>query len=157
MAESALTTAVANALSGTTDSDTDGVYPTTGESTYYTTVYRLLNRILKAVELSNELRVYKDGDLTYGVRAGKASHGTNVYSYAGCSSQSVEANDTEYVWLEVQSEALVLNTSIGASAAFPDPSETAHIPLATIEAGASSFDHEDITDYRGRAIFELIG
>jgi len=161
MAETALSNAAANALSGTTDSDTDAVYPTIGESTYYTTMYRMLQRMLEVEKLVNELRVYQDGALTFGVRAGRASHGTNVYSYAGATEQSLTDDTTNYIWLQVDSGALTLyvNTS-----AFPDPSATPHIPLATIATGTASalgsgdtYTHEDITDYRGRAIYELIG
>ena len=71
MAETDLTTAQADALSGTTDGDTDAKYPTIGESTYYTTMYRLIHRLLTIEKIVNEFRVCKDGDLTFAVRAGK--------------------------------------------------------------------------------------
>ena len=161
MAETALTTTVADALSGTTDTDTDGVYPTIGESTYYTTMYRLLHRMLTIEKVMNEFRVFKDSDLTFGVRAGKASHGTTTYTHAGASSQALTDDTTNYIWIQVDSGALVLHVN---TSAFPDPSVTAHLPLATIATGSASAAAEsgkyavgDITDYRGRILYELIG
>jgi len=38
---------------------------------------------------------------------------------------------------------------------FPTPSATPHIPLATIVTAAGAYDHSDITDYRGRALFTV--
>ena len=74
MSETDLTPAAADALSGTTDPGTDLVYPAIGESTYYTTMYRLVHRLLAVAGTpGNELRAYKDGDLTFGVRAGPAT------------------------------------------------------------------------------------
>ena len=86
MAESALSAATADALSGTTDSDSDLVYPTIGDSTYYTEFYRLVQRLLQITRGMNDLRVYKDGALTYGVRSGDfmdAPTGASTATYAG--------------------------------------------------------------------------
>jgi len=164
MAESTLSTSVADALSGTTDSDTGAAYPTIGESTYYTTMYRLFHRMLTIEKIINEFRIYKDGDLTFGVRSGKASHGTNEYSYAGTTGQALVDDTTNYIWLEVLSGALVLDTDSGSSGHFPDPAAQAYLPLATIATGTASiagvsgqYSVDDITDYRGRVLFELIG
>lgn len=161
MAETALSTAVADALSGTTDSDTDAVYPTIGESSYYTTVYRMLNRILLIEKVINELRVFKDGDLTYGIRAGRGSHGTNEYTVSAVAAQALTNDTTNYIWLYVLSGNLISNIN---TSAFPDPAVTPYIPLATIATGSASiasvsgkYDQVDIVDYRGRAIYELIG
>lgn len=46
MSETPLTADQANALSGTTDSGSDFVFPTIGESPYYTTLFRCLDRLL---------------------------------------------------------------------------------------------------------------
>ena len=164
MAETALTAAVANALASTTDSDTGAIYPAIAESTYYTTMYRMLHKLQLIEKLVNEFRVFKDGDLTYGIKAGKASYGTNVYSYAGASAQALADDTTNYIWLVVTSGALVIDTDSGSSAAFPDPAITPHLPLVTIATGSASiaavsgeYSIDDITDYRGRILFELIG
>ncbi len=160
MAETPLSEAAANALAGTTDSDTDVDYPSIGE-TYYTKMYRTLNRILTIIAPVNELRVYKDGDLTYGVRGGFTSHGTNLYTYTASTANALTDDDDNFIYLVVTSGALVLTVS---TTAFPDPGVTAHLPLATIAVGSESaaavsskYDPVDIVDYRGRAIYELIG
>ncbi len=161
MSETALTTTTADALGGTTDADTDATFPAIGESAYYTTMYRMLQRMLTIEKVINELRVYKDGDLTFGARAGKASHGTNVYDYAGDAAEALTDDATNYAWLQVDTDVLTLHVN---TTAFPDPAVTAHVPLATIATGTASaggvsgqYDYADIVDYRGRALFELIG
>ena len=161
MAETELTTAQADALSGTTEPDTDAKYPAIGESTYYTTMYRLIDRLLTVAKAVNALRVYKDGDLTCGARAGKCRHGNNLYAYAGAAAQALTDDTTNYLYLVVSSGALVLTVN---TTGFPDPASTAHLPLATIATGTASaggesgtYGAEDITDYRGRALFSLIG
>ena len=161
MAETELTAAQADAFSGTTDSDTDLVYPTIGESTYYTTMYRFLQRILTIMDPLNELRTFQDGTLTFGVRAGRASHGDNIYTFGEATGQSLTDDVANYIWLQVDSGVLTLTKN---TSAFPDPSATPHIPLSIIVTGIASaggvsgtFDYRDIVDYRARAIYELIG
>jgi len=161
MAETALTDAAANALSGATDNDTDITYPTIGESPYHTTLYRLLHRVLTIAKSVNALRVYKDGDLTFGVRAGDASGGSVAYAYAGATGQSLTDDTTNYIYLVINGANLQLTVN---TTGLPDPATTAHLPLATIDTGAASaggvsgtYDAVDITDFRGQAIFRVVG
>ena len=139
MAESPLSTADADALSGATDSDTDAVYPTIGESTYYTTMYRMLQRIITVALCGNHFRVCKDGDLTFEVRAGYCveEDGTTLHTYAGATGQALTDDATNYIWLQVDSGVLTLTKN---TSAFPDPSSTPHLPLATIATGTASAD-----------------
>ena len=67
-----------NALSGTDDSGQEVTYPTIYESPYYTTFYKMLYRLLDVARRAGDLRVYKDGDLTFGVRAGKYFDGDTL-------------------------------------------------------------------------------
>jgi len=151
MAETPLSTAAADALSGTTDADTDLVYPSIGESTYYTTMYRLLHRLGRLGKTpGNELRAYKDGELTFGVRAGRYMDGDTARNYAGAAAEALTNNQTNYVYLTAAG-VLTVNTT-----GFPDPSATPHLPLATIVTAAGTYDHADITDYRGRALFGVL-
>ena len=127
MAETDLTTEQADALSGTTDSETDLKYPTIGESTYYTTMYRLLHRLLTlAKPAGNSLRVYKDGALTFGVRPGRYMDGNTARDYTGATAQALTNDQTNYIYLTADG-TLTVNTT-----GFPNPSTTPHIPLATI-------------------------
>ncbi len=148
MAETPLTTSQADALSGTSDSDLDFTYLTIGQSPYYTTAFRCWEKIVRIVKAANALRVYKDGDLTFGVRAGRYMDGGTVREYSGATGQSLTNNDTNYVYLTVGG-TLTVNTT-----GFPDAGTTPHIPLATIETSGGEYDHGDITDYRGPAIFQ---
>ena len=161
MAETPLTDAQANALSGATDGDTDIAFPTIGESPYHTTLYRLLHRVLTLAKSVNALRVYKDGDLTFAVRPGNASGGSVIYACAGAAAQALTDDATNYVYLVINGANLDLTVN---TTGLPDPATTPHLPLATIDTGTASiggvsgtYDGADITDLRGRAIFRVVG
>ena len=147
MTESALTTAVANALSGTTDSDLDVTFCEIGEATYHATDYKkeaIILRLLK--DIPSTCRVFKDGDLTFGVRAGYFLDGDTVRTYSGASAQALTDDDTNYIYLTT---AGVLTVNITG---FPTPSETPHIRLATILTASSEYAHTDIVQYRSTAM-----
>lgn len=148
--ESALGATAADALSGTTDTNTGRIYNTIGDSTYYTEHYEhevIANRILA---LANELRVVKDGTLTYGVFAGRYMHGTTEVNYAGSTGNALTDDDTNYIYLTAAG-TLTKNTT-----GFPDEGTTPHIPLATILTASGTYAATDITDMRGRAIFSVL-
>jgi len=155
--ELALTSAQAAALSGTTETNTGTIFCTIGDAEYYTEDYSkeaINNRILQTV---NELRVVKDGDLTYGVWSGLFRNGLNVVSYAGAATQALTDDATNYIYLTATG-TLTKNTT-----GFPTDG-TRHVPLATIATGSASaaavsgeYNFVDITDYRGRAIFSVMG
>ena len=155
MSELDLTPAAADALSGTTDAGTDLTFPAIGESTYYTTMYRLIRRLLTlAVTPGNQLRVYPDGEMTFGVRGGEIPVGTTMVSYAGCTGQALTNNQTNYVYLTVADllagDSVTVNTT-----GFPTDGSF-HVPLATIVTAAGAYSHSDLTDYRGRSILRPI-
>jgi hypothetical protein len=153
MAETDLAAAEANALHGTTDTDTDFTYHSPGDAEYFTEGQRQRHRMLTLLKaLGNRFRVYQDGTNTYGVRAGKVENGDSTLSYAGSTGNALTDNQTNYIWLYIQSGALTLNTS---TSDFPDPSTTPHIPLATIAIASGAYDYSDITDYRQLACFSL--
>lgn len=150
MAETRLSDSNANALSGTTDSQSGFVFPTQGTWDYYTAFYKLYYQLLDIVRRAGDLRVYKDGDATFGVRAGEYMDGDTVRTYAGATGQSLTASNTNYIYLD-SSGTLQTNTT-----GFPDPSTTPHLPLAEIVMGASDYDFDDLTDRRGRAFLGLL-
>ena len=148
--ETPLTTSAAAALSGTTDSGTGAAYCTIGQAEYYTSDFRkeaINNRILAII---SKLRVVKDGDGTFGVWSGEFTDGSTAQTYAGSSGNSLTASSTNYIYLTA-SGALTVNTT-------GFPTDAAHVPLAAIVADASGeFNFSDITDYRGRAVFSVVG
>jgi hypothetical protein len=161
MPESALTSTAADALSGTTDNQTDLVYPAIGESTYYTTIYRLVHRLLTVAKAANAFRLYKDGTLTCGVRPGRCTRGTTVYNYAGTGAQALTNDAVNYLWLQVDAGVLALHVN---TTGMPNPATTPNLPLGTIATGTQScgavtgqYSVDDISDYRGQAIFNLVG
>ena len=149
MSETALTDSQANDLAGTTDPDLDVTYCDIGEAQYYTTDLKkeaIVLRVLKS--LPQALRVFKDGDLTFGVRAGEFLDGATLREYAGADAQSLTDDATNYVYLTAAG-ALTKNTT-----GFPT---TPHVPLATIVTASGGYAHDDITDCRSRSAFQVVG
>ncbi len=157
MAEQYPTDVTLNALSGGSDGEQEVAYPTIAESPYYTSFYKMLYRLLDVARRAGDLRVFKDSANTFGVRAGLYLNGDTPVSFAEVSGQSLTNDATNYIYLTAAG-ALTVNTS-----AFPDPSTTPHLPLATIAVGSESqaqvddeYDFVDLVDYRGRAIFRVL-
>ncbi len=154
MSEIQLTDAEANALHGTTDSDTDFKYHSPGDAGYFTEGQRQRHRMLTiAKAISNALRVYRDGSLTFGVRPGTAGDGETAYSYAGSTANELTDDATNYIYLDIDSAELrlVCNTT-----GLPGASATPHIPLATIITADGGYGFDDITDLRASAVFALL-
>ena len=155
MSELHPTDAELNALSGSTDSEQEVLYIPMGQSPYYTSFYKMLHRLLNVARRSGDLRVYKDGAMTFGVRAGRFLNSDTPVNFTGATAQALANNAVNYIYLTAAG-VLTVNTS-----SFPTPSATPHLPLATIATGTASaggvsgtYAEVDITDYRGRAIFQ---
>ncbi len=157
MAEQYPSDTTLNTLSGSSDDEQEVLFLTIAESPYYTSFYKMLYRLLDVARRAGDLRVFKDGDLTFGVRAGLFMNGPAPVSFAETTGESLDDDDTTYIYLTAAG-TLTTNTT-----GFPDPSTTPHVPLATIATGTDSaagvsgeYNHEDITDYRGRAIMAAL-
>jgi hypothetical protein len=142
---------VLNALSGTADGEQEVPFPAIGESPYYTSFYKMLARLLDVARRGGDLRAYKDGDLTFGVRAGLFNDGDTVRSYAGAAGQVLTNDATNSIYL------LADGTLTVATDGFPVPSVTPHIPLAVITVADGTYDFADLVDHRGRALFSVLG
>jgi len=140
-----------NALSGTIDTEQEVLYLTTGESPYYTSFYKMLYRLLAVARRAGDLRVYKDGDMTFGVRAGRFMDGPVARDFAGAASQALTNNETNYIYLTTSGQLTV------STQGFSDPLTAPHLPLATITTSAGSFSHTDLVDYRGRILYAPVG
>ncbi|MFB3894137.1 MAG: hypothetical protein ACE15C_19205 [Phycisphaerae bacterium] len=145
-----------NALSGTSDAQQEVLFIAAGESPYYTSFYKMQQRLLEVARRAGDLRVFKDGELTFGVRAGRFMDGAIARAFAGAAAQALADNAVNYIYLTAAG-TLVVNSS-----AFPSPADTPHIPLATVATGTASaagvagkYDFADIVDYRGRAIYTV--
>jgi len=124
------------------DSETGVEYIATGQSPYYLQFRRLLYRLLLATKLANDLRVYDEGGLDIGVKAGKFWVGTELVSYAGSSGNTLMDDQANiYIYLD-SSGTLVTDEYSG----FPDMATTPHIRLAIVST--SGGEVSSITDAR---------
>lgn len=140
-----------NALSGASDPEQEVLYVRTGQSPYHTSFYRMLYRLLDVCRRAGDLRVYKDGELTFGIRAGRWVFGDQEVNYPGSEGHELANNQTSSISL------LADGTLAVSTDGFPDPSAQPHLPLATITTAAGSYQHADITDLRGRALWTVRG
>jgi len=114
------------------DSETGVEYIPTGQSPYYLQFRKLLYRLLLSTKPANELRVYDEGGLYFGVKSGKFWLGTALVSYSG-SSGNLLADDKANIYIYLDSAgSLVFNEYT----AFPDMVTVPHIRLATITTSA---------------------
>jgi hypothetical protein len=124
------------------DSETGVEYIPTGTAPYYLNFRKLLYRLLLAARRANDLRVYDEGGLDIGVRAGKFWLGAQLVSYAGSSGNTL-ADDKANIYVYLDSAAtLVVNEYTG----FPSMATTPHIRLAIVTT--SNGDIDSITDCR---------
>ena len=156
MAELGPSDATLNAMSGTSDAEQEAYFPDyAADEPFYTAFYAMLYRLLQVCRRAGDLRVYKDGDLTFGVRAGKYFNGDTLVTYAGAAAQALTNNQTNYIYLTAAG-ALTVNTT-----GFPTPSVTPHVRLATILTAAGAYngravsDGGDVTDHRGTAFIKV--
>ena len=151
MVEAFESDAVLTAKSGTTAAN--GLhFRTENEDPHFVSMMKAWTRIQDIAGLAGELRVFKDGDLTFGVTVGKFLNGDTPVAYAGAAAQALTDDDTNYIYLTAGGTLTVNLTG------FPTPSVTPHIPLATIAVGSESdaavsgeYNRIDIVDFRGHA------
>lgn len=124
------------------DSETGVEYIPTGTAPYYVHFRKMLYRFLLAVRRANDLRVYDEGGLDIGVKAGKFWLGTDLIEYAGSTGNTLADNKPGiYVYLDSQGN-LVTNEYTG----FPDMATSPHIRLAVVVT--SGGDILSVTDCR---------
>ena len=74
------------------DSETGVEYIATGTAPYYLHFRKLLYRLLLASRRANDLRVYDEGGLDIGVKAGAFWLGADAISYAGSAGNTLAAD-----------------------------------------------------------------
>ena len=124
------------------DNETGVEYIATGTSPYYIQFRKFLFRLLLSVKRANDLRVYDEGGLDVGVKAGKFWLGTDLVSYEGSSGNTL-ADDKASIYIYLDS---VGNLVTNEYSSFPDMATTPHIRLAVVTT--SSGDIVSITDSR---------
>jgi hypothetical protein len=124
------------------DSETGVEYIPTGTAPYYLHFRKLLYRLLLAARRANDLRVYDEGSLNIGVKAGKFWLGTTLISYAGSSGNALaDDKPSIYIYLNAQG-TLIMNEYT----AFPSMATTPHVRLAVVTTSLG--DITSITDCR---------
>ena len=122
------------------DGETGVEYIPTGKSPYFLEFRRLVQRLLLAGVRANDFRVYRDGDLSVGVRAGRCVIGGQTVVFGGETGLVVTNNATTSVWLD---SAGVIASGTGG---FP-ADRTGHLRLAEVTASAGLVT--SIVDVRG--------
>jgi hypothetical protein len=132
-----------NELLNIQSEDETGVeYIPTGIAPYYLEFRKLLYRLILAARRANDLRVYDEGGLDVGVKAGKFWLGTQLISYNGSSGNTL-ADDKQNIYIYLDSAGnLITNEYSG----FPNMATTPHIRLAQVSTSGGDID--SITDCR---------
>ena len=133
-------------LNLTSESETGAQYIETGKAPYYLEFRKLLYRLLLATRRANDLRVFDEGTLDIGVKAGKFFDGSTLRTYTGSTANTL-ADDKAKIYIYINAAGTLVITEYTA---FPAVS-TNHIRLA--EVTTSGGDITDITDVRGQHIF----
>jgi len=118
------------------DSETGVEYIATGTAPYYLEFRKLLYRLLLASRRANDLRVYDEGGLDIGVRAGKFWLGTELVSYGGSSANTL-ADDKSNIYIYLNSSGNLVTDEYGS---FPDMTATPHVRLATVTTSGGYID-----------------
>ena len=133
-------------LNLTIESDTGVEYIETGKAPYYLEFRKLLYRLLLATKRAGDLRVFDEGTLDIGIKAGKFWDGATLREYAGSTGNTL-VDDKAKIYIYINSSGTLM---INEYSSFPAVT-TNHIRLA--EVTTSGGDITDITDCRGQHIF----
>ncbi len=110
------------------DAETGVEYIATGTAPYYLHFRKLLHRLLLATRRANDLRVFDEGGLEVGVKAGKYWNGTSLVNFAGSSGNTL-ADDRAAIYIYVD---LAGNLVADEYSGWPDMETTRHVRLAVV-------------------------
>ncbi len=136
----------ANLLAMAMDQATGVEYIPTGQSPYFLSFRKLVQRTLLAAQRANDLRVYQVGDLSVGVRPGRCRIGVNTIDFAGQSGLTVAPSATTHFWMNDQG---VVAQSVDG---LPTDRRSV-IPLAKVISGATTIT--EMVDLRGETMLGL--
>jgi len=128
-------------LNLTSESETGVEYIETGKAPYYLEFRKLLYRLLLATKRSNDFRVFAEGSLDIGVKAGKFWDGVPLRIYSGSSGNTL-ADDKAKIYVYINASGTLV---IDEYTAFPAATVN-HIRLA--ELTTSNGDITAIEDCR---------
>lgn len=125
------------------DAETGVEYIPTGTAPYYLHFRKLLYRLLLGMRRANDLRVYDEGSLDVGVKAGKFWLGTGLVEYAGSSGNTL-ADDRANIYIYLDAQGALITDEYGG---FPNMAIAPHVRLAVV--ATSGGDICSISDCRG--------
>lgn len=131
------------------ESETGVEYIPTGTAPYYLHFRKLLYRLLLATKRANDLRLYDEGGLSFGVKAGKFYNGNTLVEYGG-SSANVLADDKANIFVYIDGSGVLQFTEYTA---WPDMSSEPHVRLGVITT--SGGDITSIVDCRDHHNFAI--
>jgi hypothetical protein len=121
-------------------------YIPTGKSPYYLDFRKLQYHLLRAAERANDLRVFQDGELSIGVRAGRAHLNNTLHAVHEQTGIAVSPNATTVVYLDSSG-------NIQTSTAGLPSDHTSFIPLAELTTDSNTI--QTLTDRRGEAYLQI--
>ena len=131
------------------DGETGVEFIPTGTAPYYLNFRKLLYRLLLATCRANDLRIYDEGSLDIGVKAGKFWFGTQLVEYEGSSGNTL-ADDKENIYIYLDSTGGLVTNEYSN---FPEMATVPHIRLAIVSTSGGDID--SITDCRAGHNFFL--
>jgi len=135
----------ATLLALTEDPATGVEYIPTGRSPYYLEFRKLVQRTLLASGRANDFRVYADGELSVGVRAGRGVIHNAAIDFAGVEGLALPNNAVTELWLD-SAGAVQTGANLPAD-------RTSYIPLARVTTATGQIN--EILDRRGEALFAV--
>ncbi|QDU72809.1 hypothetical protein [Mucisphaera calidilacus] len=129
------------------DAATGVPYIETGRSPYYAEFRRMVERLARVAERGNDLRVYRDGLLSVGVRGGRCRVAGACHEVASVAGMAVVGHGLTRVWVDASGEVRV---SVDA---FPED-RSAHLRLAEVFAEEGAV--VSITDLRGETQLQSV-
>jgi hypothetical protein len=116
-------------------------YIPTGTAPYYLHFRKLLYRLLLSTKRANDLRLYDEGGLTFGIKPGKFWHGNTLVEYAG-SSGNVFTDDRSNIFVYIDHLG-VLHTDY---VMWPEMGSINHVRIALVTTSVG--DITSLVDYR---------
>ena len=136
------------------EAETGVEYIPTGTAPYYLHFRKLLYRLLLTAKRGNDLRVYDEGGLSIGVKAGKFWVGQSLISFGGSSGNTL-ADDTASIYLYLDSAGLLVTDEYTG---WPDMDAARHVRLAVVAtSGGDITSVADARDHHSISIPSALG
>lgn len=132
-------------LTKSVDEMTGVEYIPTGASPYVLAFRRLVDRLLRTCERANDLRVYAESGLQFGVRSGRCRINNQPIIFEGIDSQALSTNTTSHIWIDTAGD-IQIGTDFPA-----DP--TSYIALASLTTDDTTII--DLQDRRGESFLQV--